>query len=328
MVLEKYISKLLFEHDCVIVPGFGGFIANYTPAGIHPVHHTFSPPSRNLAFNSILSNNDGLLADAIKNDLKITFTDATNLISAEVGQMMQKLENREKVSLAHIGVLTYNREKNIQFTPDHSFNYNPDSFGLTTFSSPAIKREALHEKISRKLMPQQAVLSGRRLPATLKWAAVMLPLITIGLWSAFNTDKISSLYDNYASFIPSASHTASAPGKSTAKPKANTRVISALPAEAAPVAATPTPEANNVVIETSAPDVFFIIAGAFGVEENAQKFAEDLRLKGYDSFIAGQNRRGLYRVSVEGFSDKAQAMHRMNEYRNGEFPGAWLLSME
>ena len=328
MVLEKYISKLLFEHDCVIVPGFGGFIANYTPASIHPVHHTFSPPSRNLAFNANLSNNDGLLANAIKTGLDISFTDATNLISAEVSLLIRKLENHEKVSLEHIGVLFYNKEKSLQFNPDHSFNHNPDSFGLTTFTSSAIKREALHEKISRKLLPHQAVLSRRRLPATLKWAAVMLPLMTIGLWSAFNTDKISSLYNNYASFIPSASHTASAPGKSTAKPKANTRVISALPAEAAPVAATPPSNANNVVIETSAPDVYFIIAGAFGVEENAQKFAEDLRLKGYDSFIAGQNRRGLYRVSVEGFSDKAQAMHKINEYRNGEFPGAWLLSME
>lgn len=328
MIIEKYISKLLFEHDCVIVPGFGGFIANYAPARIHPIHHSFSPPSRNIAFNSNLCNNDGLLADSIRNGMGVSFAEAVDLVSSEVAVMLSKLGNHEKVTLANIGVLFHDKEKHLQFNPDPVFNYNGDSFGLTTFTSAAIRREALHEKISRKLMSQQAVRSSRRLPATLKWAAVFLPLATIGLWSAFNPEKITSFYNNYASFIPSSSHTISAPVRNTAKPKPATRIISALPDQsAAEIKEIPVAE-NKVVIEAAKPDVFFIIAGAFGVEENAQRLAEDLRSKGYDSFIAGQNRRGLYRVSVQGFNDKNVAMKKMREYRNGEFPEAWLLSME
>jgi cell division protein FtsN len=75
-------------------------------------------------------------------------------------------------------------------------------------------------------------------------------------------------------------------------------------------------------------DVFFVIAGAFGVKENAENLVMDLRSKGYDSSINGQNRRGLYIVSIQGFSDKKLATQKMHEYRAGEFPNAWLLSRE
>ncbi|MFH1120472.1 MAG: SPOR domain-containing protein [Bacteroidota bacterium] len=328
MIIEKYISKLLFEHDCVIVPGFGGFIANSSPAIIHPVHHTFSPPSRHLAFNASLCSNDGLLADAIRTGRGISFTEAADLVASEVAGIIEKLGNHEKVSLAKIGIVFYDKEKNIQFNPDLTCNYNSDSFGLTTFTSSAIKREALHEKISRKLVPHHAVRSARRLPATLKWAAVFLPLVSIGLWSAFNPGKISSFYNNYATFLPSGNNTVNTSAHKTAKTQPETKVITNLPVQTTVRTDVTPADDNRVIIEVIKPDVYFIIAGAFSIEENAQRLAEELRKKGFDSFIAGQNRRGLYRVSVQGFNDKKTALQKMNEYRNGEFPGAWLLSME
>ncbi|MEC8853074.1 MAG: SPOR domain-containing protein, partial [Bacteroidota bacterium] len=35
--IEHYISDLLYLHDCVIIPGFGGFVGNKKSAFIHPV---------------------------------------------------------------------------------------------------------------------------------------------------------------------------------------------------------------------------------------------------------------------------------------------------
>jgi len=46
MDISSYISELLFEHDCVIIPNFGGFICNYKPADIHPIQNTVSPPAK------------------------------------------------------------------------------------------------------------------------------------------------------------------------------------------------------------------------------------------------------------------------------------------
>lgn len=51
IIIEKYISELLYQYDCVIIPGFGGFIGNYSPALIDPIYHTFHPPYKSLLFN-------------------------------------------------------------------------------------------------------------------------------------------------------------------------------------------------------------------------------------------------------------------------------------
>ena len=43
--LDKYISELLFDYDCVIVPQLGGFVTNYKPAYFDKgIAH---PPSKN-----------------------------------------------------------------------------------------------------------------------------------------------------------------------------------------------------------------------------------------------------------------------------------------
>ena len=62
MTLDHYISDLLEDHDCVIIPDFGGFIGNYASARINPVNHRIDPPFRKITFNKLLVHNDGLLA--------------------------------------------------------------------------------------------------------------------------------------------------------------------------------------------------------------------------------------------------------------------------
>lgn len=327
MVTEKYISKLLFDHDCVIVPGLGGFIANYSPAKIHPVHHTFSPPFRSIAFNVSLRANDGLLINAIKNGLGISYTDAAALLSGEVEVILEKIYNGGQLSLGSIGTLFNDRENNLQFNPDQSVNYNSDSFGLSTFTSPPIRREGIHDKISRKLRPSQAVRSARLLPVSLKWAAVFLPLIGIGLWSAFNPEKINSLYNNTASLIPTNWSSDLAPEKSVVKPNSATKTIKSIP-KAVPVTIVEAPvaeESAEVAVTTAYS--CYIIVGAFSVEQNAINLVEELKSKGYESSITGQNRRGLYMVSLQGFNDKKAAAKKMSEIRDEEFPGVWLLSL-
>lgn len=328
MITEKHISKLLFEHDCVIVPGLGGFIANYSPAFIHPVHHTFSPPSRNLAFNASLGTNDGLLANSIKTELGISFHEAMEIIEGEVAEMQSGIDSGNKLSLKQIGMLYADREHNIQFIPEPGLNYNTDSYGLTSFSSPSIKRPGIQEKISRKLMPAQTVHSTRRLPATLRWAAVLLPLATISIWSALNPEKINGIYNNYASLFPSSGSNTGIGNTVPAAKIKSTRIISQPEinqANSTPVSA---PVEMETVVQPVLPDMYFVIAGAFGVPENAERLVEVLKTKGYGASIAGKNNSGLTMVSVEGYSDKELALQKVQDFRNGEFPGAWLLTLK
>ena len=48
--LSTYISTLLFDHDCVIIPGFGGIVGNRKPAWFNEVNQRFYPAYKDLGF--------------------------------------------------------------------------------------------------------------------------------------------------------------------------------------------------------------------------------------------------------------------------------------
>ena len=59
--VSQYISDLLYTHDCVIVPNFGGFVGNRKSAELNKKTGSLSPPSKQILFNRKLTTNDGLL---------------------------------------------------------------------------------------------------------------------------------------------------------------------------------------------------------------------------------------------------------------------------
>ena len=59
--VSHYISELLFLHDCVIVPKFGGFVSNPKSAQLNKTTGALTPPSKQILFNPNLKTNDGLL---------------------------------------------------------------------------------------------------------------------------------------------------------------------------------------------------------------------------------------------------------------------------
>ena len=133
MDITAFIRELLFGHDCVIVPGFGGFIGNYTPAQVDRSTGTFSPPVKQISFNRNLNHNDGLLVGRISGSLKINYGDARTIVENFVADLRKKLENGEKVVFDNIGSFINNQEGNVQFEPDRTSNYHLDSYGLESF---------------------------------------------------------------------------------------------------------------------------------------------------------------------------------------------------
>ncbi|MCF8364542.1 MAG: SPOR domain-containing protein [Bacteroidales bacterium] len=140
MDIVQHISELLFDHDCVIVHGFGGFVANYQSAKIHPVQHTFSPPAKIILFNKDLRNNDGLLANKLVSSEKISYEKALEEIDAFAMISLRTINNGETIDLDGIGKLYPDKEGNIQFEQSSKVNFLKDTYGMSSFVSPAIKR--------------------------------------------------------------------------------------------------------------------------------------------------------------------------------------------
>lgn len=145
--IAAHIEKLLFLHDTLVIPSFGGFTAQRAPAGVDYVGGAITPPSKTLAFNENLTIDDGILADDIAATHHISAEEAQEAIQQFVARIQAQLNQREIVTLPGIGRLYKNYVQKIQFLPDAT-NFHAGSYGLPPlqFSPIARSREVADAK--------------------------------------------------------------------------------------------------------------------------------------------------------------------------------------
>lgn len=383
MKIDPFISELLYDHDCVIVTDLGGFIANYKPASINPALHMISPPSKKLAFNASLRDNDGLLASHISKKTAINYQDACEVIREYVKNANKNLQDGQKIKLEKIGVLFLDSDKKVQFLPDQHTNYLISSFGMTALHAPVIKREEVTPVLEpapldnvRKLKPVTTVATTTpkrkwRLLEVVPAAAVLTILFMVPpVLNEINTNLSTMLpfsrvneyirewrgeevkfdpakinYEYKSPFdIPPASGIKQAPqttdsSVSTTEPAAQINSESSVkptPAKAADIVAEnaiAVAETTAVAVNTPAPSItaeassermFHIIAGCFRSKENAEKFIAELQAKQVEATIIGQNKAGLYMVSIFASQSFGQTTDALTEMKNNVVESAWV----
>ena len=85
MILELYIRDLLFKYECVTVPGFGAFLTRSYGFEVNTISGEFIPSRKEITFNSLLTSNDGVLANYFAKKQKISYESAIRLIEKEAG---------------------------------------------------------------------------------------------------------------------------------------------------------------------------------------------------------------------------------------------------
>jgi len=89
--VEGIIGQLLFRHNCVIIPTFGGFVAKPVSAKIDFDNGIMYPPSKSLLFNRQLVNNDGLLINEYAEANGRSFDEAATEIQEVINHWKSKL---------------------------------------------------------------------------------------------------------------------------------------------------------------------------------------------------------------------------------------------
>ncbi|SFT85270.1 Sporulation related domain-containing protein [Lishizhenia tianjinensis] len=137
--VNEAIAELLLRHNCVIIPNFGGFIANVLNAQIDLNQGRIEAPKKALTFNTNLINNDGLLANYMANKNQWSFEQASTTIQEEVVTWKQQLKQGERVEIERVGFLYFDKEQNLNFEQDRFFNLLLSSYGLSdvNFVQPA-----------------------------------------------------------------------------------------------------------------------------------------------------------------------------------------------
>lgn len=317
MDITAFIRELLFGHDCVIVPGFGGFIGNYTPAQVDRNTGTFYPPVKQISFNRNLNHNDGLLVGRISGTLNINYGDARTITEKFVADLRKKLENGERVVFDNIGSFVNNHEGNVQFEPDRSVNYHLDSYGLESFQCMPLEGYDVRKRIVKHTTKDPVRhISTRKI---LWRAAVIVPLLSVIVAVPLMTDifkpKVEASTMNPL-VTEEFEHNRAAVDKTEKpaveiSPEISVKSDEVLPAKVA----------ENSVVSVSGR--YQLITGSFKSRENAQKQAKMLMEEGFSPEIVS-SANGFFRVSAITCNDIESAESKKDSLA-GKFPEAWII---
>jgi len=329
MQLTGYISELLYKHDCVIIPGFGGFVSNYAPAKIHPINHTFYPPSKNILFNAMLISDDGLLLHKISIGENVSYEEAKFKTAIVIREWLNDLNSGKTVFLDKIGKIRKDNENRFLFDSDNSVNYLESSFGLSSFISLPVQRTSVQKRIEKKFTDRKYLPGvNKNVRKVLAYAAVVGLLAVVG-WLVINSSPADKGSEHSAMMTLSdpgidnpVSENTNEPKSIPVKPLKDLNFVNPgqQPVDK-PVTEMDDFGKESVVIKP----IYFVIGGAFMNPGNAEKFLADLKQKGFNAQEAGKNPTGLLMVSYFSSSDKSEALMNLAIIRQGENPSAWLL---
>jgi hypothetical protein len=297
MELSKYISKLLFDHDCVTVYGFGSFLGNYNSAKYDYKEQKFYPPSKQISFNSQIKDNDGLLAKEISKSLNISYDEAVKKIHNTVLSWTKKIKV-ETLVIKNIGELYLNQDEKIIFIPSNELNHLKESFGLPPIFVRQIENEKSFEKYPpKKLKPKK----NNYFVQAAVWACLI-----IGLTSLYFSEK-NNIIEREMAFEEEY--------RNQTKLKAQKAIfkLGALPALTV-----------NVKMKQKK---YFIIAGAFRVFQNAENLVSNLKLKGYDASRLDLNDKGLSPVAFGSFTNRNEAVSELRLIQKKENKDAWIFEV-
>ncbi len=129
--LERHIEILLLDCDCVIVPGFGGFVAHHRDARFDDADNMFLPPLRTLGFNPKLNMNDSLLVQSYVEAYDISYPEALARVETEVDELKHNIEKDGYYEFENLGHISLNSQGGYVFEPCESGILTPELYGLT-----------------------------------------------------------------------------------------------------------------------------------------------------------------------------------------------------
>lgn len=360
--LAQHIETLLLENDCVIVPGFGGFVAHYSPATRIKEENIFLPPTRTIGFNPQLKLNDGVLVQSYMSAYDTSFADASRIVEKEVNEFIGLLHEEGKAHLDNIGEIHYNVYGNYEFIPYDSKITTPSLYGLDFFEMQELSVLQQKEKVwvPTHLEKEKKTFEISINRAYLRNAAAMIAAIV--LFFAFSTpvENTDVQKNNYAQLLPSElfeqiekqsvavtpvyvkseamqqakkpSATASTKTSSTKKHTAD-KVKTSKPIAVREVKVTK--QGTSATTAATAPAVksqksvnhpfHIIVAGGISLKD-AEAIATQLKSKGFANAKA-LNMDGKVRVSISSFDNRNEATKQLLELRKNEtYKNAWLLT--
>ena len=315
--LVQNISRLIAQHNCVIMPGIGAFLAHRVPAYYSAADKVFMPPHRELGFNPQVTVDDALLLSEYMNSGKLSYEEAATALSKDIDTLRSNLSATGVVCFGELGTFTMDIEGKIYFAPnkngiDDPYNYGFEPLAIAPLSELKKKDIVIKRSNVKKYISAVA-------------AVIILAFVLVPFGKKMYNDENQL---SVAGFVST---------ENVSKPAAKTVETVTVVAqevydcEIAPVAETVTPTINTVEVAVTEPAVsempasnekHSIIVASSPNAKNAQLAITELsrKMKADYTVVEGDRR---HRIAIETY-DNADDANLALERIQLTFPDAWI----
>jgi len=334
-MMHQHIYQLLLDHDCVVVPGLGGFLCQYRPAAIDLQKGLVHPPARTIGFNKALQQNDGLLVQEVVIKEAVQHKEAEEQVKLFVQETIDKLHQHGSVQLPSIGRLYMDHLKFIQFSPSPEPLPLEDSFGLPAMQvQPVMRRRVVAEPIVEQEVESEeetpVIQIGRKQRSWPYWAAASFAgLLMAGtIWiNSLDTDIRAGLQAGFnpLSLLEEVQPQVPMSVESIYVEEVELDEESSLPADDSNEAIEPAqlPDAPETLYYPASSQVFTVVVGAYRGPITASEYKDLLISRGYRAEMLGTPGEGLLKVVVH--VEAEDELTALRSIRREVEPEAWLL---
>ncbi|MBS3913804.1 MAG: SPOR domain-containing protein [Bacteroidetes bacterium] len=160
--VEQMVLELLGENSCVTLPGLGSFIYRETQAASNTFTYEIRPAVRTVFFNSAITADDGLMANALREQEGLSFSGAQDFLKQFVEEIKASLKSQRNLAFGKLGNFFLNSEDQVFFFPSPTLNLSHETFGLPVLKLDELEKTKTAEpvaatKISAEKAPEFAV---------------------------------------------------------------------------------------------------------------------------------------------------------------------------
>ena len=353
--LSRHIEYLLLDHDCVIIPQLGAFVARHLGSELSQDENLFIPPCRLVHFNSQLIHDDQVLSQSLANTYHVDAEEASMWCQEFVTLIHEELLVNGTYDFGTIGILYKENEFSpIAFSSCKAGVTTPELYGLDTFQLPLLteaERASVllsQEEARASLVPtienEDKHITIRLNKRMLEYVAAIAASIIV--FFAYSTpsgslDTDAGFTSNTEFFIPH--NLIPQGGMPTVQPLVIDEADLGTLNEAPAVEEIPTEEATEVKSEIAAPATapapqpveeeknslgkYAIVLSSAVSNANAENYVNSLNKMGYKAQV--YNNGKLNRVVIAGFQSEEEARSKMRAMKDADaqFKDAWLMTL-
>jgi nucleoid DNA-binding protein len=336
----RAVSELLMKHDCVIIPGFGGFVSTAKPSMISEVNHSILPPHKAISFNRQLQNNDGLFINYICLKLSLNYHEAEKKVKELNAELQNTLQEKNLISIPGVGKLRLNFEGKIVFSASSDSNLLLQSFGLKSVYLPVkqMAPELVNQTIVEELVTnsteseveksdktEKIPVKRKNNAAIFSLAMIVVALVILSQVLILNAKKEHLAFEqlsftNIIDIVNNNRFPESVNQQDVKLPALIQKEDSLSVNELPRVSEAVTPLQNNEIEKG-----YYIISGSYKDFNNADKNVKRFKKKGMNARII-PSENGYYRVAVFASTKASDVEQKLNTFRKLYQPKAWILS--